>query len=205
MSARWCCRVLHEEFGPMDLEELRELAESGTLGPGDLVRRETDDVWKPASKCAELQTIFPAAESAAEMPVKHPRRSQPSVNAQPSPRSEPAIKNPRRTTSEAAAEALIADAETEDEPEEIVSSPRERLIAWPLMLGLMTALFVANRIITSATPTFPQPRRVREQLDGLHWFLGTGPWSGWECGLLWIDSAVILLFVAGWLARRILR
>ena len=58
MTTRWCCRLLQEEFGPMDLEELRKLVKSGTLSRSDVVRRETEDVWTVASKCPELRDAF---------------------------------------------------------------------------------------------------------------------------------------------------
>ena len=45
MSSRWYYQMLMEEFGPVTVEQLRELFEEGTLGDADLVRSETDDVW----------------------------------------------------------------------------------------------------------------------------------------------------------------
>lgn len=69
----------------------------------------------------------------------------------------------------------------------------------------MLVLVVADRLIASATPTFPQPRQVREQMAGLHWFLGTGPWSSWECGLLWLDSVIVIGFASFQSSKRLTR
>ena len=66
VSTQWFCRILHEEFGPLEIDELRELASSGTLDPGDLVRRNTEDVWAAASKCLELRATYRKLEHTAE-------------------------------------------------------------------------------------------------------------------------------------------
>ena len=49
MSSRWYYQLMIEEFGPVPAEQLRELLNSGTLSDGDLVRRESSDVWIPVS------------------------------------------------------------------------------------------------------------------------------------------------------------
>ena len=45
MVPRWYYQMLMEEFGPITVEQLRELFEEGTLSEADLVRSETGDVW----------------------------------------------------------------------------------------------------------------------------------------------------------------
>ena len=87
----------------------------------------------------------------------------------------------------------------------VPTTPRQRLIEWSATAVLMLVLFFADRLIALATPTFPEPRQVREQLAGLHWFLGTGPWRPWECRLLWLDALVILSFTSAWLTRKLTR
>ena len=56
MSSRWYYQMLMEEFGPVTVEQLRELFNDGTLGDGDLVRSEADDVWTPLA--AMKQSLF---------------------------------------------------------------------------------------------------------------------------------------------------
>ena len=56
MSSRWYYQMLMEEFGPVTVEQLRELFDDGTLSDGDLVRSETDDVW--TSLAAVKQSLF---------------------------------------------------------------------------------------------------------------------------------------------------
>ncbi|MBC7966615.1 MAG: DUF4339 domain-containing protein [Fuerstia sp.] len=56
MSSRWYYQMLMEEFGPVTVEQLRELFNDGTLGDADLVRSEVDDVWTPLA--AVKQSLF---------------------------------------------------------------------------------------------------------------------------------------------------
>ena len=53
MSDQWFYRVFGEEFGPMPLEKLKELAESGTIQPLDDVRSTSGD-WMPAVNVDEF-------------------------------------------------------------------------------------------------------------------------------------------------------
>ncbi len=195
MSTQWFCRILQEEFGPMDFDELQELALSGTLDRGDLVRRDTDDVWMAASKCLELRSTFRKLEPTAE---SQPTRNETALTTQPEPTS-----GAHTTGQDHAAEEDAPNPATAPSDLSVPTTPRQRWIAWSATAGLVLVLFVADRLIASATPTFPQPRQVREQLAGLHWFLGTGPWSPWECRLLWLDALVILSFGSGWLTRKL--
>lgn len=181
----------------MDFDKLQELVSSGTLGRGDLVRRDNEDVWKAASKCLELRATF--------------RKLEPAANYQPT-HNETALPTQPETNS-AACMAREDHASEEDTPSQVIASnrlsdptrPCQRWIAWSATAALMLVLFFADRQIASATPKFPQPRQVREQLVGLHWFLGTGPWSVWECWLLWADVLVILSLASGWLTRKLTR
>lgn len=189
MSTQWYCRILHEEFGPIDLDELQDLALSGTLDRGDLVRRNTSDVWMAASKCLELRATFgKLAPLADSQPIRHAATSGEGT-ARPEPASE------ETTSGRAVASQHVR----------LSISPRQRWIAWSVTTGMLLVMYLADRLISSAAPTFPKPRQVREQLAGLHWFLGSGPWSHWECGLLWVDALVIISFVSGWITRRMTR
>ena len=181
----------------MDLDELCELASSGTLSAGDLVRRDSDDVWMAASKCLELRATFgklePAAKtSAACHETASPVPSKKASNEQRPMRDEPLNEESTRWP--------IASRPLNDP-----TTPRQRWIAWSATAALLLVLFFADRQIASATPTFPQPRQVRAKLAAQHWFLGTGPWSRWECRLLWLDTLVVLSFTSGWLTRKLTR
>lgn len=198
MSTQWFCRILQEEFGPMVFEELQELALSGTLGRGDLVRRETDDAWTAASKCLELRETFRKLEPTDQSPPtrhekKRSARIEPSLAVRPS-RQDSVFEE--ATPSEAIASCDHCHPRT---------TPRQRWIAWSVTVGLMLALFLADRLIASAAPTFPPPRQVREQLAEFSWFLGTGPWSLWECLLLWLDTFIVLGVVSLHLSKRLAR
>jgi hypothetical protein len=199
MTTRWCCRLLQNELGPMELDELRELAVSETLGPGDLVRRETDEVWMVASKCLELRSAFTDIQPEVK---SQPARSAPS-NHPPIPSSDQITANEDFVRQAPLPESEIAS--PLDAPHRVADSPspRQYWMGWCLTAGLILLLFFVDRFLATTTSTFPPHRRVREQLAVLNWFMGTGPWSLWEYWLLWIDSLVILRFVSALISRRI--
>lgn len=199
MTTRWCCRLLQNELGPMEFDELRELAVSETLGPGDLVRRENDEVWTVASKCLELRSAFTEHEPEV--------RSHPTRFASSNHRTIPS-RNPITTNEDFVRLAPQPESEVVTPlvaPHRVAAptSPRQYWIGWCLTAGLILLLFFVDRFLASTTSTFPPPRQVREQLAVLNWFLGTGPWSPWECWLLWIDSLVILRFASALISRRL--
>lgn len=197
MSTRWCCRILQEEFGPMDLDELRALAISGTLGPGDLVRREAEDVWGVAKRCPELRDALRTSETA------EPTQTEPSHPLIP-PRikmaTEKAILKECPATDATATES---DAPANPTVESITA--HQCWIAGSLTAGLMLLLFFVSRLMASPSSRFPLPRRTREQFSGLQWFFGTGPWMTWEITLIWFDTLMIFAFVSTWLVRRLAR
>ena len=187
MTMRWCCRLLQEEFGPMDLEELRKLVKSGTLSRSDVVRRETEDVWTVASKCPELRDAFEPLGNSQK--TRHARTFQP-------------VPTPEAIRLDAPAQPSSVSGTNITAPEVAPPSPRQLWTIWCVTAGLMLLLLFVNWLIASATPTFPQPRRIREQLAAGHWFLGTGPWSQWESVVLWLDSLIVSWFVGRSIALR---
>ena len=54
MSEQWYYRMFGEEFGPVALEKLREMADHGTIGCGDEVRSARSTHWVPAGSVREL-------------------------------------------------------------------------------------------------------------------------------------------------------
>ena len=54
MSEQWYYRMFGEEFGPVALEKLREMADHGTIGCGDEVRSASSTRWVTAGSVKEL-------------------------------------------------------------------------------------------------------------------------------------------------------
>lgn len=181
----------------MDLDELRALAISGTLGPGDLVRREAEDVWGVAKRYPELRDALRASD------VAEPTQAEPSRPLIPPRRKMATEKAIPKECPVADATATESDAPANPRLEPITG--HQRWIAGSLTAGLMLLLFFVNRLTASSSSRFPLPRRTREQFSDLQWFFGTGPWMTWEITLIWLDTLVILAFVSIWLMRRFAR
>jgi GYF domain 2 len=64
VAEEWIVRVEGQEYGPVDIDELREWQREGRLIPDNPVRREGDPVW---IKAAEIPGIFPVVE------IQHPQ------------------------------------------------------------------------------------------------------------------------------------
>ena len=60
MTEHWFYRLFGEEFGPVPLSDLRELAANGTLTGCDEVRPATISIWVPAKSVCELQDVYQA-------------------------------------------------------------------------------------------------------------------------------------------------
>lgn len=58
MEPVWHYRQADDVGGPVSLDELRRLAESGRLKASSFVRNDQDSEWLPAGICAELQEVF---------------------------------------------------------------------------------------------------------------------------------------------------
>lgn len=69
MGEEWIVRVEGQEYGPVNVETLREWQREGRLIPDNPVRRDGDSVW---IKAAEIPGIFPVAEM---QPPQSMRRS----------------------------------------------------------------------------------------------------------------------------------
>ena len=70
MAGEWYYKVLGQEAGPMSGAELKDLAESGFLGPDVLVRKGADGDWIPAGQVGGLFGGTPEPEAPA--PPKPP-------------------------------------------------------------------------------------------------------------------------------------
>ncbi len=59
MGGQWYCNVGGKETGPLEPQQLRALAESGGLAPGDRVRRGATGTWVRASQVKGLFAVPP--------------------------------------------------------------------------------------------------------------------------------------------------
>jgi hypothetical protein len=57
MASGWYCKVMGQLLGPIPLQQVMELAQDGTLMPGDMVRKKTGE-WVVANT---IRGLFPAA------------------------------------------------------------------------------------------------------------------------------------------------
>lgn len=70
MADQWFYRMFGEEFGPMPLEKLQELANSGTVQALDLVRAESSSEWVAAATIDELGLSTSERRTPAPVAVK---------------------------------------------------------------------------------------------------------------------------------------
>jgi hypothetical protein len=54
MSAKWFCKIMGDEQGPLTAAQLQEIARSGRLGIDDLVRNDSQSIWVRAENVAGL-------------------------------------------------------------------------------------------------------------------------------------------------------
>ena len=71
MGEEWIVRVEGQEYGPVNMDTLREWQREGRLIPDNPVRRDGDSVW---IKAAEIPGIFPVAE------IQHPQAMRRSLS-----------------------------------------------------------------------------------------------------------------------------
>lgn len=106
MPAEWYCRIAGEEHGPLIASQLRAMAATGHLSPGDAVRQGAAGVWVPAASVKGLfggQAESPAADPPPIPPPPPPPvpsgRTRPLLRAVPmddEPAEEPPRHAPRR-------------------------------------------------------------------------------------------------------------
>lgn len=70
MADQWFYRMFGEDFGPMPLEKLQELASSGTVQALDLVRAESSGEWVAAATIDELGLSTSERRTAVAVAVK---------------------------------------------------------------------------------------------------------------------------------------
>ena len=89
MSEQWFYRLFGEEFGPVPLSDLRELAANGTLSGDDQVRPATISIWVPSKSVCELQDVYQTTAIESDSSVVNSTSpaadewyyQQPSINA----------------------------------------------------------------------------------------------------------------------------
>jgi hypothetical protein len=78
MSEEWIVRVQGKEYGPANLDTLREWKEEGRLLPANDARRANVDLWITAGEIPGLFSVTPSVEAATQLtepPVQVSRRS----------------------------------------------------------------------------------------------------------------------------------
>jgi len=78
MSEEWIVRVHGKEYGPANLDTLREWQAEGRLLPSNDARRANVDLWATAGEIPGLFSVTPSVEAAAQLtepPVQVSRRS----------------------------------------------------------------------------------------------------------------------------------
>ena len=71
MAEEWIIKVLDKEYGPVDLETLREWRQEGRLLPENEVRRTDSDEWTTASEIAGVFEPEPGPPTVAGVPLRH--------------------------------------------------------------------------------------------------------------------------------------
>jgi len=78
MSEEWIVRVHGKEYGPANLDTLREWKAEGRLLPANEARRVNVDLWETAGEIPGLFSVTPSVEAATQLtepPVQVSRRS----------------------------------------------------------------------------------------------------------------------------------
>lgn len=180
MASQWLCRILQEELGPLNFQELVELARAGTLSEDDLVREERAATWQPARTVIGL---FHAARAI----------QQETHETTPAEAKVTAVK---QTASAAAGRVSTAP----DLRKQMTKS-----VALVMGFAATTIAVAGWYLQRRATLRFPPPAALRPSTADGFYFLGTGPWSTLEYLLLWFDALVAsaaLAFVIRWSINR---
>src|SRR6266487_1058892 len=72
MTEEWIVRVQGREYGPANIETLREWKAEGRLLPGNEARRADVDLWTTAAEIPGLFTVPPVVPSAESLPRQTP-------------------------------------------------------------------------------------------------------------------------------------
>jgi hypothetical protein len=72
MEQQWIIRVQGKEYGPVDVETLREWKTEGRLLPGNEARRPDSDLWTTAADIPNLFDVGEAVTTSARWPLQPP-------------------------------------------------------------------------------------------------------------------------------------
>jgi hypothetical protein len=81
MAQQWIIRVQGREYGPADIETLREWKTEGRLLPGNEARREESDLWETAEEIPGLFDAGALAAATARRPTERPLAARRSFGA----------------------------------------------------------------------------------------------------------------------------
>lgn len=99
VSSAWLCQLYHEPFGPLNEEQLREMAEQGQLTADSLVRpADGSSNWQPLSETS-LASLLPTGPTTRTAPIGATPFFEPSSASNPSlaaaqPQVQPAVVQP---------------------------------------------------------------------------------------------------------------
>src|SRR5437867_10293966 len=86
MREEWFIRVEGKDYGPADLEMLRDWKREGRVLPGNAVRQSDGAAWTTA---AEIPGLFEAAPPRVQIHTERQEREAPSASDEPSATIEP--------------------------------------------------------------------------------------------------------------------
>ncbi len=98
-DADWYCRVMGKEIGPLSRTALGELAASGFLAPGALVREGIDGEWIPTSEVSGLFDEAPPEMKGREPDLAGTEPASPEKPATPDKRGDSSQQAPHKTPS----------------------------------------------------------------------------------------------------------
>lgn len=166
MTSQWFCKILDEEKGPLELQDLIDMARSGTLREDDLVLPPNSTIWIPSRYVAAL----------AEM-----KRDQEST-----PHNSP--------VAELYDSYIMNVAQNEEFGAILTPNSRQRQLSIGVISLMIVIIVVGIDSFWLSHPQtmFPQLSRLSRQYPVGHFFFGTGPWSTMELALLWFDCALVI-------------
>ncbi len=210
MPTQWFCRILDTDFGPLAFAELKELADSGTLGQHDLVRGDDSHQWESARG---VPGLFGGAATSKPAPrtLRPPPQPESDAPASPDERVAPEMVENARVDSAVPVAGELPAAERQPPP---AARPRAPAPAAPPMrvnppwnwrrIGIAAAIFaslalavaVADRIQYRRAMRFPPPIAERLRQPVGHFLWGWGPLSDAELVVVFADIVVVGLAIS---------
>lgn len=176
-------------MGPMPFQELVNLIRSGTLSRDSVVRREDDTEWQ----CVE--DVVGLTHAARVETDETPMETMSVAHTQ----------NEQQKSTLTSEENIKTFSEPSPTKSFFATKLDRRSIKWFVTTGAIVAAFLICWRWSAERARFPMPSWLKQQTSGEYFFIGTGPWSVVEYGILWFDIVLVttLLSYAGfrWLRK----